>query len=80
MRFQIKRNRQLYHDALPGIALLDRDGRFAIAAAAKLYQAILDDIEAHDYQVFDRRSSVSTWGKLARLPGIWLTASTVKLQ
>ncbi len=80
MRFQIERNRQLYQDALPGIAALDSDGRFAIAAAANLYQAILDDIEAHDYQVFNRRSSISTWGKLVRLPGIWLTASTVKLQ
>lgn len=71
MRFQIERNRQLYAEALPGIRLLERDGRFAIGAAAELYQAILADIEAHDYDVFNRRSYVSTWGKLRRLPGIW---------
>jgi len=72
MRFQIARNRELYAEALPGIRLLNRDGRFAVAAAGEPYRAILDDIEAHDYRVFDRRAHVSTLGKLSRLPGIWL--------
>lgn len=71
MRYQIARNRLLYNEAAPGIALLDRDGRFAIAAAAGLYQGILQDIEAHDYDVFSRRAFVNKWGKLRRLPGIW---------
>jgi len=71
MRYQIARNRLLYQEALPGIRFLNRDGRFAIAAAADLYQAILTDIEAHDYDVFSRRASVNQWGKLRRLPGIW---------
>ena len=62
---------RLYAEALPGIALLDPDGRFAIGAAAELYRGILDDIEAHDYDVFRRRAHVSTVGKLAKLPGIW---------
>ncbi len=77
MRFQIERNRQLYAEAWPGIALLDSDGRFSIAAAADLYRGILDDIEAHDYDVFSRRSYVSTWGKLRRLPGIWWRSHTL---
>jgi phytoene synthase len=71
MRFQIARNRRLYAEARPGIALLHRDGRFAVAAAAGLYQAILDDVEAHDYDVFHRRAHLSAWGKLRRLPAIW---------
>jgi len=71
MHFQIERNRKLYQESLPGIALLDSDGRFAIAAAAELYQAILTDIENHDYQVFNRRSHIGLLGKLRRLPGIW---------
>ncbi len=71
MRYQIERNRQLYDEALPGIALLEADGRFAIAAAADLYRAILDDIEANDYDVFSRRAYVSALGKMRRLPGIW---------
>jgi phytoene synthase len=77
MRFQIKRNRVLYKEALPGIALLNPDGRFAIAAAAELYRAILEDIEAHDWGVFHRRSYIGKWGKLRRLPGIWWRSRTL---
>lgn len=71
MRFQIARNRQLYAESWPGIYMLNEDGRFAIAAAAGLYRAILEDIEAHDYDVFNRRAYVGTWGKLRRLPSLW---------
>lgn len=71
MRFQIERNRRLYTESLPGIRLLDKDGRFAIAAAAELYRAILDEIEAKDYDVFSSRAHLSTMKKLSRLPGIW---------
>jgi phytoene synthase len=71
MNFQIARNRQLYREAWPGIAMLDPDGRFSITAAAQLYLAILEDIEANDYDVFNRRAYVSTWDKLRMLPGIW---------
>jgi phytoene synthase len=71
MRFQIDRTRKLYAEAVPGIVLLDPDGRFAIGAAAGLYRGILDDIEAHNYDVFNRRAHVSTAGKLVKLPGIW---------
>ncbi len=69
--FQIARNRRLYAEARPGIALLQRDGRFAVTAASELYSAILDDIEVHDYDVFHRRAHVSAWSKACRLPGIW---------
>lgn len=75
MRYQIARNRQLYHEALPGIRDLDANGRFAIQAAAELYRAILRDIELHDYNVFSRRARIGAWGKLRRLPGIWLRSA-----
>lgn len=71
MQFQIARTRALYAEAEKGIALLDAGGRFAIAAAANLYRAILGDIEAHDYDVFHRRAHVGPWGKVRRLPGVW---------
>jgi 15-cis-phytoene synthase len=71
MRFQIDRNRRLYEGSWPGIAMLDSDGRFAIAAAAALYKAVLHDIEQHDYNVFDRRAHIGLAGKMIRLPGIW---------
>lgn len=78
MRFQIERNRRLYEEAWPGIAMLDRDGRFAIAAATELYRAILTDIERSDYDVFSRRAHISRWGKLRRLPSIWLRSRRVR--
>lgn len=71
MRFQINRNRELYTEAWPGIGLLHPEGRMAIGAAADLYRAILNDIEAHDYDVFSRRAYVGNWGKISRLPFIW---------
>ena len=74
MRFQITRARRLYQESLPGVALLHRDGRFAIGAAGELYRGILDQIEANDYDVFTQRAALSKWGKLRRLPGIWLRA------
>ncbi len=71
LRFQIERNRKLYAESWPGIAMLKSDGRFAIATAAKLYQAILTDIERHDYNVFNRRAHINLLGKVSRLPHIW---------
>lgn len=71
MRFQIERIRDLYAESLAGVKYLSRDGRFAIGTAAELYQAILIDIEAHDFDVFRRRAHTTPWGKLRRLPAIW---------
>ncbi len=73
MRFQIERNRRLYAEAWPGIELLSRDGRFAIAAAGDVYRHILDDIAAHDYDVFTRRARVSTSCKLLSLFNLWFS-------
>lgn len=78
MAFQIERNRRLYDEAMPGIALLHRDGRLAIAAAAELYRGILDDIAAHDGDVFRRRAGLGLGAKLRRLPGIWWRARRMK--
>ncbi len=71
MRYQIERTRQLYEESWMGIQMLHKDGRFAIAAAAGLYRGILDSIEANDYDVFNYRAHVTTWGKLRMLPNLW---------
>lgn len=71
MRFQIDRNRRLYDEAWPGIAMLHKDGRLAVAAAASFYRAILIDIETHDYDVFNRRAHLSGSAKLRLIPGLW---------
>ena len=67
MRFQIDRTRQIYAESWPGIAYLDPRGRLSTAAAAIFYRGILDDIEAHDYDVFTRRAHVSEWNKIRLL-------------
>jgi phytoene synthase len=71
MRFQIGRVCRLYAESWPGLALLSRQGRLAIAAAADFYSAILQDIEANDYNVFDRRAHLSGWAKARRVPSLW---------
>jgi len=78
MRFEIQRARQLYQQSLPGIALLHATVRPAVGAAALLYQAILDEIEEMDYQVFERRAHTSGWKKLSMLPGILYTVCRLK--
>ncbi len=74
MQYQIERTRRLYEEAMPGIQMLGKSGRFAITAAADLYKGILNDIEQHDYDVFTRRAHLSGAQKLRRLPVIWLRA------
>jgi len=72
MKFQIDRTRQLYKESWTGVKMLEREGQLAIGAASTLYEGILKDIEDHDYNVFDRRASLSAWEKIAHLPSIWL--------
>ena len=72
MRFQVGRARRLFSEAWPGIRLLHKDGRLAVAAAADLYGGILAEIEANGYDVFAHRAHLSSTKKLTRLPAIWL--------
>ena len=65
MRTQIARARAHYARGLEGVARLPADCRLAILLAARLYQAILDQIEAADYDVFTRRAATSTRFKVA---------------
>ena len=71
MRFQIERNRQLYNEAVPGIAWLDPAGRFAIAAAAGLYRDILEVIAGRGGDVFTQRAAPRTRTALPRAIGLW---------
>ena len=75
---QIQRLRRIYAESWPGIGMLAGDGRFAIAAASGLYEAILDDIEKADYDVFSRRAHINALEKLRRLPGIWFKTQTLE--
>jgi len=71
MKFQIERTRQLYEESWAGVKMLEREGQLAIGAASIFYQGILDDIEKHDYNVFNRRASLNAFGKIGRIPSLW---------
>jgi phytoene synthase len=74
MRFEIARARSLYREAEKGIPLLERDARFTVLLAARLYARILDEIERADFDVFKRRAHLSSAAKLCALPGVWREA------
>lgn len=65
MRGQIARARDHYARGVEGVWRLPAECRLSILLAARLYAAILDEIEAADYDVFSRRAATSTWRKLA---------------
>jgi phytoene synthase len=72
MKFQIERTRNLYEEAWPGIKMLNKEGQFAIAAAATFYKKILTKIEANNYDVFSHRASLSKWEKLRQIPDLMM--------
>ena len=78
MRFEIARAHELYERGWAGIPAIKREGRLAVAAAAEVYRGILDDIAAHDFDVFNRRARISTLDKFARLPSIVWRAATAR--
>lgn len=67
VKAQVKRAHNLYEQARPGIAMLDKDVQFAIYAASKLYRGILYQIELRDYNPFLGRVFVPAHQKLAVL-------------
>jgi len=74
MRFEIERARALYREAEKGIPLLDREARFTVLLAARLYARILDEIERLDFDVFKQRAHLSFFGKLRAAPRVWREA------
>jgi phytoene synthase len=59
MRVQVARARDLYRQAMPGIAFLQRDARRCAFACATGYARILDAIEGADYDTFSQRVAAS---------------------
>src|SRR5207244_4511382 len=75
MRFEVERARGLYAAAWPLVPLLSPPGRAVFLVMANIYRSLLDAIEATDYDVFQRRVSISKWRKtlfaLQALPARW---------
>jgi phytoene synthase len=65
LAFEIARCREIFRSAEPGVRLLHSTSRDCIRTAFTLYSGILDAIERADYQVLDRRVSVSLPRRLA---------------
>jgi phytoene synthase len=80
MQFEIARTRRLYAESWPGIALLPRDSRLAIGAAASVYRGILDKIIANGYDVYQKRAHLTGIEKLLRLPATWRAVRQLERQ
>ena len=79
LRFQIQRVRDLEQASRPGIAMLAPDAQPCIEAARVLYCGIVDEVERIDYQVFDRRASVSLRRRLAVAGPAWIRARRARV-
>lgn len=64
MAYEISRARKLYKEAEEGIVLLNKDGRFPVRLSSRLYEAILDEIEKSNYDIFAKRQRVSKIKKI----------------
>ena len=78
MKFQIKRARDFYRTGEKGIGLLEKDSRFTVLLASRIYAKILDEIEKQNYDVFKRRAHTTKSQKLLSMPRIWLEAKKLK--
>lgn len=77
MRFQISRARELYAAGEKGIAYLEKDSRFTVLFASRIYARILDEIEALSYDVFSERAHTSKMQKIAAMPSVWLESRRI---
>ncbi|KAL8532265.1 hypothetical protein ACS0TY_008752 [Phlomoides rotata] len=68
MKKQIKRARKFFADAENGVTELSAASRWPVWASLLLYQQILDEIEANDYDNFTKRAYVSKPKKIISLP------------
>lgn len=68
MAFQLERARQWFARSEAGVRWLAPDARWPVWASLRLYRGILDVIERHDYDVFNKRAFVPQAGKLLDLP------------
>ncbi|MDT8914305.1 phytoene/squalene synthase family protein [Amycolatopsis sp. PS_44_ISF1] len=75
----VSRNRAVYRRAEAGIPLLRPESRPCVRTAITLYEGILDEIEALDYDVLNRRAVVGRRRRLAvalpELARAWFSAS-----
>ena len=77
MKFQIGRARDFYQKSEKGIPLLEKDTRFTVLLASRIYARILDEIERQNYDVFKKRAHTTFSQKLRMIPKIWREAKKI---
>lgn len=75
MKFQVERARSFYEKGEKGIAFLEKDSRFTVLLASRIYAKILDEIKKQNYNVFTRRAHTSKVQKFLSIPKIWYQTS-----
>ncbi len=80
MKFQISRAREYYQKCEQGIPLLEKETRFCVLLAARIYGRILDEIEKQEYNVFKARAHTTKLQKIALIPKIWLESRKFKVE
>ena len=77
LKFQIQRVRDLEESSRVGILMLGAASQPCIETARILYCGIVDAVEAIDYEVFDRRASVSLSRRLQVAAPAYLRARKI---
>jgi len=77
MKFEIARARIFYRKGEKGIALLEKDSRFTVLLASRIYSRILNEIERQNYDVFSRRAHITLSQKIISIPKIWRQAGNL---
>jgi phytoene synthase len=71
MQFEVRRARDIYQVAIPGVSLLESDTRRCASACAWGYAGILGAIEARSYDTLHDRAQVGNWTRLSVLWEAW---------
>lgn len=78
MKFQVARARKYYLKGEQGIPLLEKDSRFTVLLASRIYAKILDEIEKQNYNIFTKRAHTTKSQKMLSIPKIWLEAKKMR--
>ena len=78
MKFQVERAREYYAKGEKGIAFLEKDSRFTVLLASRIYAKILDEIEKQNYNIFTKRAHTTKSQKLFSIPKIWLETRKIR--
>ena len=76
MAFQLSRARAWFDRSEAGVRWLSRDARWPVWTSLRLYRGILDVIERHDYDVFNKRAYVGKLNKFLDLPRSFVPAQS----